>query len=147
MKPTLILIFLFIACHAGVRAQYPPGVQTALKMAGANKAELLKALDHFYESGDSLKIQSINFLITYMPLHNSHSYYWADGNGKRIPFNELDYSSFNEVVEAVNALKNKFNGLNPVAYSYRDLDSINADYLIENIELACEKWKSRGASS
>jgi hypothetical protein len=147
MKPKLILIFLIIACHFQVQAQYPPGVQMALKTAGANKAQLIKALDHFYKSGDSLKIKSVNFLITYMPVHSSHSYYWADGNGKHIPFNELNYSSFNEVVEAIDALKKKYNALHPVAYSYRDIDSINADYLIENIELACEKWKSREAAS
>jgi hypothetical protein len=147
MRLKLLLILLLIACHSGVHAQYPPGVQTALKMAGANKAQLIKALDHFYKSGDSVKIRSINFLITYMPLHSSQSYYWANGTGNRIPFNELNYSTFNEAAEAINGLKKKYNGLHPVAYSYRDLDSINADYLIENIELACEKWRSRGASS
>jgi hypothetical protein len=147
MRLKIILILLLIAGHSVLHAQYPPGVQMTLKMAGANREQLIKALDHFYKSGDSIKIRSINFLLTYMPLHNSQSYYWADGAGKRIPFNELNYSTFNETVAAIDELKNKFTGLHPVAYSYRDLDSINADYLIENIELACEKWKSREAAS
>lgn len=70
----LPILFLNLAASA----QYPSGVQTALLQTNTNRTELIRALDYFYNTKDSLKIRSINFLVANMPMHRGYSYYWAD---------------------------------------------------------------------
>jgi hypothetical protein len=147
MNRAFVFLFCTLVYSHVSNAQYSTGVKAALVQAGSNHAELRKALDHFYRSGDSLKIRSINFLIESMPIHKSYSYYWADSTGRRIAFNELDYATFNDAVSAFNDLKNKHGRLRPVPYTYRDIDSIKAPYLIAHVESACKAWKETKASS
>jgi hypothetical protein len=116
--------------------QYPPNVDDALKQTKNNRKELEKSLDYFYKTGDSIKIKSINFLIANMPIHSSQNYYWADSNNIRLPFRELDYDGFEKIVKAIETLKIKYGKIHPVAFAYKDLDSIKARMLIDNVELA-----------
>lgn len=141
IKPTLLVLFLIAGIYG--YTQYPKNVQAGLSMTKTNQKELIKALDYFYKTGDDLKIKSVNFLIANMPIHNSESYYWADNKGKRISFNELNYISYNAAITTVEQLKNKYAGLHPVSYSYRDIDSIKAAILIENINLAVDAYRQR----
>lgn len=137
------LLFVCLAsCGLTSLAQYNSRVQAALGQTATNQAELKKAIGHFYRSGDSLKIKSINFLVEHMPIHNTYTYYWADKNGKRVDYNELGYRTFNDAVIAFNALKAQHGELHPVAYAYRDIDSMKAGYLIDNVEQACKVWRS-----
>lgn len=142
MKPKLVFLFgcmLFLATLS--YAQYSAKIRAALKHTRNNQLELKKALEHFYRTGDSLKIRSINFLIENMPVHKTVSYYWADAKGRRIAYNELDYPTFNDAVIAFNKLKQQHGKLLPVPYTYRDIDSVTAQYLISNVEQACKAWR------
>lgn len=117
------------------QSSYPPSVQAAINQT-ENSLELEKALQYFYKTKDSIKIKAINFLVANMPAHNSKNYYWADANNARIPYNELDYSDFRQSVEAFEELRKKYTGIHPVPYSFRDIDSMKASMLIENVEFA-----------
>ena len=101
--------------------------------------------NYFYKTGDALEIRSINFLVENMPIHRTMGYYWADEKGCRIAYNELDYPTFNDAVDAFEKLKIKNGKLHPVSYTYRDIDSITGKYLIDNVEQACNAWRSRGS--
>ena len=90
-------------------AQYPPRVKAALEQTSTNRNELKKALNYFYKTGDALEIRSINFLVENMPIHRTMGYYWADEKGRRIAYNELDYPTFNDAVDAFEKLKIKPN--------------------------------------
>ena len=135
----LLILFLSLTAHA----QYPSAVQTALLQTTTNRTELIRALDYFYHTKDSLKIRSIDFLVANMPLHRGYSYYWADEKGQRISYNELNYITFNDAVLALDQIRKNTGGIHPVAYSYRDIDSIHADMLIENVNEATKAYRAR----
>lgn len=117
---------------------YSDAVQAALNQT-TNGPELEKALQYFYKKGNDIEIKSINFLIENMPIHSSSNYYWADENSHKIEYNELSYRTFKEAIQAFEVLKKKFGRLHPVAFTYKDIDSITSDLLIENILLALKR--------
>jgi hypothetical protein len=123
-------------------AQYPEPVQEALLQTKTNRAELTRALDFFYQEGDSQKIRSIEFLVENMPIHFSASYYWADSAGQRIAYNELDYPTFKDAKIAFDHLRAAKGKLHPVTYTYRDIDSIKADLLIADVNLSVDKLRA-----
>lgn len=137
---SILLLFLLPLLVAG--QTYPPQVQKALQST-ANRGELERALQYCYQSKDPLKIKSINFLVANLPIHSSQTYYWADEKGKRIAYDELSYGSFKEAVAAFNSLKIQYGKIHPVPYSYRDIDSITAAMLIENVESAQKTYTAR----
>ncbi len=140
---TVLVIHLFGFLPSFSQMVYPEKVQTALNHTKSNRSELEKALNYFYKTGDSVKINSINFLIANMPIHFSQNYFWADSNNVRIPFKESDYDSFEKIVEAIEKLKIKYNKIHPVPYAYKDIDSIKAEMLISNVELAITSVKEK----
>jgi hypothetical protein len=122
---------------------YPPAVATVLVKAGANKSSLEKVLNFYSKKrADTLKYKAACFLIANMDIHKSYDYYWADGKKQKIPFNELDYTDFKVAVNAFDSIKKRYSGVQPIANVYRDIDSIKADFLIDNIEMAFKAWES-----
>jgi len=78
-----------------------------------------------------------------MDIHFSQDYFWADSaSGKRIQFNEMDYPDMASAVKAFDEIKAKNGKLKPVPYTYKDIDVITAQYLIDNVEFAFKAWKS-----
>jgi len=96
IKHTICTILAFLTMYSG-KAQtnsLPAKVEVALQQAGKNNLELEKAINHFRQTGDSLKLQAAYFLITNISIHTSVSYYWADSLNSQIAFNELSYPTF-----------------------------------------------------
>ena len=124
---------LFIFCWMNISCEArkkDAALNQSLKFAGENRIELEKVLKHFEK--DSLKLEAAKFLIRNMPFHYSYDY------------NTLDkyYTDFYAVVtsreipvkEVADSLKGVYGNLflsNFVIFN--DAKSINADYLIENI--------------
>ena len=79
------LFFFYTGCDTQ-QTKYPLGVETVLVKAGNNRKELEKALNYFYKHGDSIKIKAIEFLVAYMDIHYSETYYWKTCDGKRVDF-------------------------------------------------------------
>lgn len=113
-----------------------------LKKAGTNRIELEKALQYSYKTNDSLKIKAMQFLIANMDIHFSSDYYWQDVAGKKIPYNELDYSDFEQAKANFETIKEQNTGLQPKPIVYKDIETITADYLIQNLERAFSSWKT-----
>jgi len=64
-----IVYFWMIVVAVGC-SQYPVEVERALKLAGENRTELEKVLEHYKQHPeDSLKLKSAYFLIANMPYH------------------------------------------------------------------------------
>ena len=140
-KYIFILLLSMLMFSVQAQSKYPATVEAVLKKAKGNRVELEKALVYFYKSKDTLKIKAINFLIANMPIHRSFNYYWADSLGNRLPYNELDYPSFDSSIKAFEALKAVKPKIHPVRNNYNDIDSIKGDYLIDNVERAFTEWK------
>lgn len=125
-----------------VQAQYPVAVEAVLKKAGANRVELEKALTYSAKTGDSLKIKAMQFLIANMDIHFSSDYYWEDITGKKIDYNELDYTDFIQAQTVFQAIKEKNPDIKPKPVVYKDIETIKGDYLIQNLEKAFTAWQS-----
>lgn len=140
-KITLMLLLLS-GLHVTSQNNLPKNVESVLEKAGKNRNELEKVIRQYRQNkGDSLKLKAAYFLIENMDIHFSADYYWADGTGKRIPYNEMDYPDFVTAVKAFEEIKPKYENVKPVPVTYKDIDSIKADFLIENIENAFDVWK------
>ena len=70
------LVLLLAAGVAAIGAcNWQPGVHSvgwALRLAGENRSELEKVLDHFKDSEDKEKLAAAEYLIRYMPYHHSY---------------------------------------------------------------------------
>ncbi len=59
MKKYLIFISI-VVCSC---SKYPENVENALEIAGDNRSELEKVINHFQDTEDSLKLESAYYLI------------------------------------------------------------------------------------
>lgn len=141
MKQLLLGLLFCTPLFVSAQKQYPVAVEAVLKETPSNRNELEKAIDYFLKEGDSLKIKAIYFLVSNMDIHYSASYYWADSLGKKIAYNELNYLDFGTALQAFDEVKKNTPQIHPKPITYRDIDSIKASYLIDNVERAFAVWK------
>lgn len=123
---------------------YNQRIAEALRLAGSNRYELEKVLEHYSKAdSDSLKLRAAEFLIVNMDVHFSF-----EGEIWHNLQMELDSMFKND--DQPEKLQQGFNDLFQ-KYSYTltdnlefipDLKVITADFLIENIDMAFDIWKS-----
>ena len=111
-------------------------LQTALNHAGDNRVELEKVLRHYEE--DTLKLRAAKFLIENMPYHFSVVEMLVSPEGKEY-YPDITRFSGKESV------RRHCDSLFAVGYRVRkqhvfDIQTLTADYLIDQIDLAFEAW-------
>lgn len=117
-----------------------PDLHLALQLAGDNKVELEKVLNHY--KNDSLKYKAACFLIENMPGH----YSYADDRINSY-YSEVDTVltsktlSPDEKMKIVEQIAMKYPRLNTKVIE--DLQIIKADFLICNIDRAFKDWKEQ----
>ncbi|AOW10600.1 hypothetical protein [Flavobacterium gilvum] len=138
---------LFVCCN-----QKAKKIEEALKLAGNNRTELEKVINHYQLPKDSLKLKAAYFLIENMPGHYSldttslhyyrpilHSYDSLIQCQKRDPsfqYNEIMQNKWNEL--------KKIHDFGQTIYGkpiLPDITNIKADYLINHIEYAFSAWR------
>ncbi|WP_308765129.1 discoidin domain-containing protein [uncultured Bacteroides sp.] len=129
------LLFFIAACSNSTK------LNQALELAGKNRSELQKVLNHYMKSPiDSLKYRAACFLIENMDAHYSYqSDSWEQFQV------ELDTLYKNEcdrekLTKAYNSIYSRYD-LKDVRY-LSDLKTVKADFLIRCIDFAFEKWKT-----
>ena len=125
----LFLVIILYSCHTS-----PTRLEQALQLAGDNKTELQKVLNHY--ANDSLKLKAAIFLIENMPGHYSL-------NGPYL-------QHLQQVIDstATPYLLKKVILMQPLRYSHSrqqlrvelDVERIKADYLIHHIDRAFQQW-------
>lgn len=125
----LMGVFFLFACKEEGR------LEKALYMAGENKVELFKVLEHYKQSPeDSLKLKAASFLIENMPGHGSA---WSES-----------IDSFRQRVNASDSLVwmnlqdewwNQLHENNHPVF-HPDVEYLSADFLIRNIDKAFDVW-------
>jgi len=119
-------------------------VRAALSEAKFNRVELEKVFRHYEALGDRQKLEAARFLIANMEGRGYVVTALYDEKKKEIPFEALSYSGFGEAQKALDELEKK-NG--KLEFSRKqfipDLEVIRAQYLIENIDLAFEAWRTK----
>jgi hypothetical protein len=122
----------------------PPEVEAALVKAGDNRGQLERVLEHYERQGDHFELEAAEFLIANMDGHGSIVYGFFDEDGNEVAFDALDHASYREAQAAFDALEKEHG---PIDYERTrfdaDLETITADFLIENIDLAFRAWRER----
>lgn len=126
----IILIFIVISC-----SKYPPGVESALELAGDNRKELEIVLNKYKSPKNKLKRQAAEFLIANMPHHLT------------INSDLLDTLRHYLVLQdrliwgTLKTFEEKHGSLNKANYKETpDIKFITAEYLIRNIEISFQIW-------
>lgn len=121
-------------------------LEEALTLAGDNRAELEKVLDHYND--DPLKLEAARFLVGNMPGSYSVETQILDDCQ---PFYEeydslsqqYDYKVTTEWGLKVDSLWKRFSGRNRITQTpHNDIEVMTASRLIDEIELAFKAWKS-----
>ncbi len=150
---SLLCIFVLLS-FANCNPQYPKDVRYVLEVAGTNKNELIKVLEH-YKNSDSLKYNAACFLISNM--HSHYTNYMPKIQRQKEFINIID-SLNNEINNHhkidMSKVRNLWDSLmnlpisspsNPVLKP--DIHEIKAEYLINNIDLAFLAWKKPWAKN
>ncbi|RRN77169.1 transglutaminase domain-containing protein, partial [Pseudoxanthomonas sp. SGD-10] len=140
----IVQLLYIIPLWAQINPKVPDNVGNVLILAGKNREELAEVISHYSSKpNDSLKLKAAYFLIGNMDTHYSRDYYWKDSLGNRISYRELDYDSLEEANKAFKDISLKYGKLSPVSFTYKDIDTIKADFLIDNIERAFSAWRGK----
>ena len=126
----LATLSIITACDTNLRK--------SLDMAGDNRGELEKVLNHFKDDPDPLKYKAAKFLIKNMPYHYSYE-------GKGIEQYDSVYLAMAE--EPIQFRDSVFKQLMEDVDSKNmtvvpDIHSLKADYLIKVINDACDTWQA-----
>lgn len=123
---------------------WPEPVEKALADAGVNRGELEKLLNHYRTGKDKEKFEAACFLIRNMPGHAYVMTGLVDVKGNHVAFDALNYKRLHEGEQAIKELEKKHGKLRFAPHeTVRDLESVSADYLIENIDLAFAAWREK----
>jgi hypothetical protein len=89
-------IGLILLCSAAVaqQAAYPPEIVAALDSAKTNRPQIERVLNHYAESGDSLKYKAACFLIANMEGHCYATYALRDTLDQEVAWDIFDYDGY-----------------------------------------------------
>ncbi|RKX26415.1 MAG: hypothetical protein DRP47_08215 [Candidatus Zixiibacteriota bacterium] len=143
----LLVILLSIAVLLSCTAHdsgYPDNVISVLEKTGDNRPDLEKTLIYFADKGDTLMYQAACFLIGNMEGHKYVIFKFCDTSGEEVEINALAYPNYDSLLADVYRIEDVRGEINyEKDVLINDMDTISADYLIENIELAFEVWRSK----
>ena len=134
------IIILFFALSAAACSRTPSDLEQSLRLAGRNRKELVKVLDHYSTNpSDSLKLKAASFLIENMRWHYSYGGEYMDAYVRSI--DSVFASSPFEVRLALYSLPEENPDLRQKLEIVPDVRQMSADYLIYNIDLSFKIWQ------
>ena len=138
------VLWSFLAVSTGCVATWPADVKLALSKAGHNRPEMEQVLKHYREAGDSQKLEAAQFLIANMDGHGYSVNTFYDAEKNEVEFDALAYANYDEARAAFDALEKEHGELNYGRKRFdKDLETIGAALLIENIDLAFQAWREK----
>jgi hypothetical protein len=128
------LLVLPALLHCGNEPSYPTEVAETLSLAGANSVELETLIEHYRQTGDSLKLEAAFFLIANMGEHSYATYRLVDRDSNDVPFDVLDYPDYDSLRVAFKQMEETLGELEFIRdEKVLDVETITADFLIEEI--------------
>ena len=141
LLPILMATLFISGCTV---SRYPPKVISALEKAGENRPELEKAVEHFRQSGDSLKLEALYYLLVNIESHNYRTFELADSSGNVIDFNVLDYPDFVTLISHLDSIEKVMGELDfKPKDKIEDVKIITGEFLINNVESAFDVWQNK----
>lgn len=141
-KYILILALAFFSC-----SKYSPEINKALKMAGENKAELIKVLEHFENQDNEEKLRSAEFLVKNLPYNysydttNLHKYRIISNKAELAYKGKIDTLLINSLWDSIKIAENPFSNIFSRAVK-KDIKTISSEFLINNVNEAYSSWKA-----
>lgn len=136
---TAILLIMSSGC-----SQNENEISHALKLAGDNAPELQEVLDHYAADDDSLKLRAAEFLIANMEDHCYVTYMFVDTAGEEVPFDALSFDNYDTLLASCAAIEKERGELD---YKRKtrvdDIETITADFLIQQIDYAFRAWHEK----
>ena len=124
-------------------------VEEALEAAGENRLELRKALGHFKTDPEAgaerypRRLEAMRFLVANMLPHGYVITHLEGEDGKVIEYDPLAYDTFAESRDAIEALEKEHGSLRwNRGRLVKDVETIQADFLIRHIEEAFAAWEA-----
>ena len=139
----LMLSFALMIVLSGCSGtnNYPENVDHSLTEAGENASELIKVIDHFNQADDSLKLEAAYFLIGNMDEHCYVTYRLFDTTDATVDIDPLAFENYDILTKAVDSIESDRGELDYESQDkIYDVKTINADFLINQINLAFEVW-------
>ena len=131
-----IVFYVFTAIVSRACSLYPSNVEQALKLAGDNRAELEKVLEHYRKHReDKLKLQSAYFLIANMPYHFTVHNEQVDSFTAFIKDKEVREGLWLAFMREHDQPEWK-KEITP------DLAQMTSEYLIRNIDFSFQVWQA-----
>ncbi|MEZ5082856.1 MAG: transglutaminase-like domain-containing protein [Bacteroidales bacterium] len=143
MKYLMFFIIAVFVTGCGPREFEPPeDVKSILELAGKNRSELEKVIQHFKDNGEVIKEEAAYFLIGNMKDHGYAIFKLVDSVGNEIDFNVLDYADYEALLNGWDELEGDRGKIHfELDTMIKDYQAIKADYLINNINRATEAWE------
>ncbi len=148
MKKYLLLLFSIIAYYS--YAQTPQKVLYSLQKAGKNRGELERVIRHYQQDKDSLKLKACYFLLenmeglTHVDSANLHVFDAIFGVYDSLLTHKVvvhkQETEYPLVYEAWDKIVEKHEDPNTIEFP--DLETVKASFLIENIDLAFQAWRT-----
>lgn len=140
MSRALYILFIVLFLGGCKMQTVNTGIEEALSKAGDNREELFRVIRHYQESGDSLKLKAAQFLI-----ENMADKYYLTGNviDEYYTFIDSVYQIKQpeyDIPAIYDAFRSKAKYLKEKPQVNWDVQTLSADYLIQNIEDAFEVW-------
>ncbi|MBU8932762.1 MAG: transglutaminase-like domain-containing protein [candidate division Zixibacteria bacterium] len=139
-----LVIIALSPMDAAAENTIPKNVAAVLEVAGDNAPELQKVLDHYTKSGDTLKYQAACFLIGNMEGHKYVIFKFVDTAGETVEIDPLAYPDYDSLMADIYRIEDTRGEIDYEKDTViEDVKAITADYLIENIDLAFEAWRTK----
>lgn len=147
----VILIIAFLAVESCDNKQYPyvpENVRNTFDRSGRNYIEFLEAIVNYRNREDSLKLESLYYLIAHIPSHGYRTYLLQDENGMLIDFNIRDHKNFDRTVEIFDSIKLKQEDLHFVRHYFgKDVYVVESNFLEQLVDSGFHTWKTKPWSS
>lgn len=126
--PVILLLALFLSCSSQLDEQ----LDYALELAKDNRPELKKVIEHYADSPQ--KQEAARWIIANMP---GHSVVWSEGIqafADSVMQRRLSQERGNQLWDSLCKVSSQ-------PYKQRDVETLSAEFLIDNIDMAFRAWR------
>jgi hypothetical protein len=141
-----LLALLLLAVQPADAEDAPAGtsdyVEAALAQAGTNRPQLEAVLDHYRVAGDPEKLAAAEFLIANMPDKGYVITQLRTKDGTAIASDPLAYTDFSIALVELEKIEKEHGEVDFARdHLVKDLETIQADFLIRHIDEAVAAWR------